>query len=449
MTTNNSAQKISLIAVIALGINTVVGSGIWRDIAIWVNIAGPLSLLALTISWLGFLAMAFSFGEIASMFPRSGGPYAFVGGALGDRAGFIFGSLYYIAHVFITSILTILTTGFFMNMFTWTVEPIVLTMLQIMFSVIFITIFAFLPTLLNLKDIVKVFIAFMAFKIGIILIFSYLGFLTFNATLLSDVNFATLFPAMNSTIWALLGIDSILLVAGETKDPEKNIPKAMIYAVTIVFVIYSIFTFSIVGNIELGQYDEINGLSPLAAALDLPVGTLYFIAFLSAIGTTLVMFYITGILLNSMAKDLYMPPKISSFLGESRSRAFLLNWILIMIVIVAFIVDASLIKSNIITTLVGVISIILIVFATAVMAGIIMIYLRLTAIHIKRPFKAPLGILFPVISTLVGLTLIGLVFVGAFDDGGINSISIIIGELILILLILVGTSYAVKSEEAF
>ena len=83
--------RLSLLDCIAIGINGIVGSGIFLLPGKMAAAAGPSSILAFVACGLVFLLVALCFGEAASRFDRSGGAFLYARTALGDGVGFVIG----------------------------------------------------------------------------------------------------------------------------------------------------------------------------------------------------------------------------------------------------------------------------------------------------------------------------------------------------------------------
>src|SRR5688572_9671080 len=86
-------RQIGLWSAIAIVIGTTIGSGIFRSPAgIADKLPGPLPLAAIWVAG-GLLALcgALSFAELGSMYPRTGGVYAYIKEGFGALPAFLFG----------------------------------------------------------------------------------------------------------------------------------------------------------------------------------------------------------------------------------------------------------------------------------------------------------------------------------------------------------------------
>lgn len=86
-----SAKRLSLFDCIAIGVNGIVGSGIFLLPGRLAAEAGPASVLAFLLCGILCGLIALCFAEAAGMFDRSGGPYVYARAAFGEPAGFAVG----------------------------------------------------------------------------------------------------------------------------------------------------------------------------------------------------------------------------------------------------------------------------------------------------------------------------------------------------------------------
>lgn len=91
MTAAQGRARLSLLDCIALGINGIVGSGIFLLPGRMAAVAGPSAALAFLVCGGICILIALCFAEAAGMFDRSGGAYLYARVAFGERVGFAIG----------------------------------------------------------------------------------------------------------------------------------------------------------------------------------------------------------------------------------------------------------------------------------------------------------------------------------------------------------------------
>jgi amino acid transporter len=82
---------LSLFDVLCLGVNAIVGSGIYAFPGLLAGLLGPASFLAFALCGAIAAVIGLCFAEAAGRFDRSGGPYLYARAALGGPIGFLVG----------------------------------------------------------------------------------------------------------------------------------------------------------------------------------------------------------------------------------------------------------------------------------------------------------------------------------------------------------------------
>ncbi len=238
------AKELSLYGLIMVAIGSCIGSGIFVTPS---QIAGMipssrLILLVWAVGGLVALTGALTFSEMGALFPRAGGVYVFLKEAYGSWLGFLFGWAYLV--IIITSTIAAIALAFsnYLSYFipmdnTWkiiiaVIAIILLTILNVFrakFGEIFSNIFT------SLKIIGILIIVAVGFFFGD----SELSFesssiaSSFNGGGLS--NFSV---ALTGVLFSYGGWQLASFLAGETKNPARNVPAAMIIGAAIVTMIY-------------------------------------------------------------------------------------------------------------------------------------------------------------------------------------------------------------------
>jgi len=84
-------RRLTLLDVLCLGVNAIVGSGIYAFPGLLAAQLGPASFLAFGLCGLVAAVVGLCFAEAAGMFERSGGPYVYARAAFGPVAGYAVG----------------------------------------------------------------------------------------------------------------------------------------------------------------------------------------------------------------------------------------------------------------------------------------------------------------------------------------------------------------------
>jgi basic amino acid/polyamine antiporter, APA family len=261
-------REIGLWSAIAIVIGTTIGSGIFRSPAgIADKLPGPLPLAAIWVAG-GLLALcgALSFAELGSMYPRTGGVYAYIKEGFGRLPAFLFG----------WAEITVIRAA--------AVGAIAMT-----FADYFLRVTHLAPAE-NARYVAAVAIVVMG---GVNILGVKWGTLTISLTTLAKYgallfiivialavglpqtggHFTPVMPttpipssayglALVSVLWAYDGWGDLSYVGGEVKDPQKNLPRALIFGTLAIIAIYLLANIAYLAVLSVDEMRR----SPLVAA---------------------------------------------------------------------------------------------------------------------------------------------------------------------------------------
>jgi APA family basic amino acid/polyamine antiporter len=248
------ARDLGVGAATAIVVGTIIGSGIFLVPAEMTQAVGSAKLvyLAWIVGGLLSFAGALTYAELGAMKPQSGGEYVYVRDAYGPLWGFLYGWTWFLIAkpasiaTITTGIVRILGTfplfSFFNHEFLH--APIALNYGQV--AAIAATILISVLNYLGVKKAGEFQLIFTLLKVAIIL-----GIIAvcFNAPQGTWANFAGefagakggiagFFAALVAALWAYDGWNDLNMVAEEVRQPERNIPIALIAGVAIVGALY-------------------------------------------------------------------------------------------------------------------------------------------------------------------------------------------------------------------
>tara|TARA_Y100000385_G_scaffold149403_1_gene154950 strand:- start:649 stop:1941 length:1293 start_codon:yes stop_codon:yes gene_type:complete len=265
-------HKIGLLGSTSVVVGNMIGSGIFllpASLAMY----GGIGIVGWVCSAAGAVLLSLMFAELGQYAPDSiGGPYVFSRMGLGDFAGFLVAWGYWISiwstnaaiavalvgylKVFLpildTSIPLAVGTGLgFLWLFTWINSKPLKTVASIQ---IITTILKVAPILL----------------IGIIGIFyvNWDHFLPFNAS--EESNFTAITNAATLTLFAFLGMESAVIVSGDTENAKSTVRKSTIYGTLITIVVYISSAIAILGIVPPESLMTSN--APFADAAEIFIG---------------------------------------------------------------------------------------------------------------------------------------------------------------------------------
>ncbi|MFN2453008.1 MAG: APC family permease [Pyrinomonadaceae bacterium] len=265
--TNALIRGLGLIAAISIVVGNVIGTGVFLKTRVMTcNVGTPSLVIAV---WIGAgllsLAGALTYAELSAMMPKAGGEYVFVREAYGARMGFLYGWMqFFIAKagglaaisIGFAIFLNALTNGALGgNYFTLDLHgyQFVLGKLQVVAvgMILFATLINCAAVSVNgqvatLLMVIKVLLV-LAVGIGAFIFAQgdWTHFAQINAggacegvNASARVGLAGFGAAMLGALWAYNGWNELTFVAGEVRNPQRNIPLALIGGMITVGALY-------------------------------------------------------------------------------------------------------------------------------------------------------------------------------------------------------------------
>ncbi|MBD3407090.1 MAG: amino acid permease [Candidatus Lokiarchaeota archaeon] len=421
-------KKISLLGIIGIGLGTVIGSGIWKDSLLWSNSASIFSIPAVFLAWLLMFCAGLAYAESVSMFPQGGGPYSYVGGAFGKEAGSFVGIMYLFGYYIIGSVLSFLTALF--GLAAIDLNLLNNSLLLTLATVIVFVIMSILPNISNYKNFGRVAFGWSIAKIVLVVgVFMFL-IITWSPTAISIPDLAGFQNAINSSIWALLGFEVMLVFAAETEEAEKTLPRAITIALPIFLILYVFVSALASGIIPAGSLPEDIGsvglLIMLAASTGIPASLVFAFGAISAGGTAYIMLAMCTKQTRILANDEVLPKKLAG-----KEVGFDLS--VVMTVIIGGTIAGVMIGTNSIWSdsidVFATAGTALILISAMLPAGLTALVLRRRLPALDRPFRTPLYQVVFSLAILLSIYLVALNF--SNPDWFLPSIIIFAGVILV------------------
>lgn len=239
-------RSLGLLSAIAVVIGSTIGSGIFRTPAgIATKVPDPVLMLSVwVLGGLLALAGALTYAEMAGMYPRSGGVFVYLKESFGRLPAFLFGwtELVVIRASALGAISTVFAEYLLRSLgYDPAAAPYdawvhyVAAIAIVVTAVINYTGVRWTSILLNLTT---------AAKYGALVILVLLAFVVgdgaaANFTATDGTVEKGLFGlALVSVLWAYDGWADVSFVGGEVKDPERNLPRALVFGTLGIIAIY-------------------------------------------------------------------------------------------------------------------------------------------------------------------------------------------------------------------
>jgi amino acid transporter len=274
-------RHLDLWAATGVGVGAIVGGGILVLAGAALSATGPSAILAFVFNGVIAVMTALSFAEMASMFPESGGAYTFAKKVLTVRAAFGVGWVLWFAYI-VAGVLYALGFAEYAVLAAehfwtdgapeWLHKRSTTTTLAVLatagYSLLAVRRSEGGGQLETIGKLVvfAILLAAGAWALG----FAPSGTVSDGMTPFFENGTTGLLTAMGFTFIALQGFDLIATVGGEVKQPERNIPKAMLASLGIALAVYIplLFIVSTVGTPPGESISEMSRQRPATVMAD-------------------------------------------------------------------------------------------------------------------------------------------------------------------------------------
>jgi amino acid transporter len=227
-------RELRLVDVVALGVNGVIGSGIFFLPGEAAAVLGPAAVLAYLVSTVLCTLLVLSFAEVGGRFDGTGGPMLYGQAAFGDTVGFLVG--------WITWLVRVASWGALANGLVIAIDTLIpgvaaykLTTLAVIFvglagaNIAGVTTGARMTTLFAAAKLVPL----AAFIVVGLFFLERTHFVPFAPHGRGSLGRGTLM-----IVYAFVGFEVLTVPGGEMRDPRRSVPRALLVTMAIVTVVY-------------------------------------------------------------------------------------------------------------------------------------------------------------------------------------------------------------------
>ncbi|CAL9549949.1 putative amino acid permease YhdG [Nocardiopsis dassonvillei] len=387
-----------------IGIGATLGTGIFVVLGEAVPVAGPAVMLSFVLAGITALFSALAYAEMAGMIPASGSAYSYSYATIGEFMAWVCGwclMLTYGVSVAAVGVgwgqyineLLHLTTGLSLPSAVLA-GPMEGGLVNLPAAVVvLLSMFALLA---GVRESSRVNAVMVAIKIAILVMF-----VAIAVTAVQDGNFAPFMPmgmagvsAAGATLFfSYIGFDSVSTASEEAKNPQRDLPRAIMFSMILVTAIYCLVAFAAVG--ALNWTDFADGETSLAGILTAVTGTPVWAvifaagAVLALASVVLVVLYSQTRILFVMSRDGLIPKAFSKVDANGTPRLNTVITSVLIAVLAAFIPLGPLADATAIGTL----------FAFA-LVNVAVLVLRRTRPDLPRAFRVPGAPVTPVLGVL-------------------------------------------------
>jgi basic amino acid/polyamine antiporter, APA family len=403
-------RVVGLLDLSALGLGAIIGTGIFVIIGEAITDSGPSILLSFVLAGVTCAFSALSYAELASAIPVSGSAYTYTYATLGELVAWIIGWDLILEYGVSVAAVAVGWGQYFNELldsaFGFTLPDAIAAPPgeggTVNVPAVFIVLAVAALLMAGMRKSAKTNTVMVFVKSGVLILFIALAFTAFNSDNLSPFFVGGLdgvVSAASLIFFAYIGFDAISTSGEETRNPQRDLPIAILGSLAIATVLYCLVAVAATGALP---YDKLAGApAPLATVLDEGAGlswgaTLISVGALVAItSVVLTILYGQTRVMFAMSRDGLVPRRLSNVSERTGTP------ILLTAIFAAFIsVLAAFVPLTKIAELVNIGTL----FAF-VLVNIGVIVLRRTRPDLERGFRVPFVPVFPIIGILLCLYL--------------------------------------------
>ncbi len=408
-------RELGMFSLIFIGVISVIGSGILVIPAEAAYMAGPASILAVFIAGIAMVLFLLMYAELSSEIPVTGGTVVYPNIANGKIVSSMIGFGLLLAYIVSPPLVLEVMLSYLSTYFPGVYANGQLTYLGIaVASAIFLAFYIINLLGVNLTGILStalgaIKVAIISFFIVGILIFAFHPSNFFAYGGFAPYGFAGVGLAVSAggMFFAFTGFRLIVDYAGEAKAPKSIIPKALIYSVLLVFIVYFAMQLALIGavnwaglsvyGVSKGDWSSLSSLSSplsqiaLANNLSFLSSLVMFFAIYSPLVFVVPVLGAEARLILGLVDNGYLPRSLSKISARFKTPYISLTLVLIFTIITLILIPRYSSLLSIVSSAYG---------FTYLTIGIHYTIIRK---HLGTDrFKVPLGSIIAPISTILG-----------------------------------------------
>ncbi|MBP1912995.1 APC family permease [Thermococcus stetteri] len=244
-------KSMHLWEAVSIGIGGMIGAGIFSILGVAIQISGNAVYLAFIMAGIVALFSTYSYAKLGARYPSAGGPVEFLIKGFGDNiisGGF--NILLWIGYVFALALYARAFASYAMTFFP-NAHHIYLNVFATGIILLFTAV-----NFIGSKAVGESELFIVTIKVGILILFSLIGFFSITPSLLSPEHW----PSVNNVLFAAAvvflayeGFGLITNAAEDMEDPKKTLPRALFLSVVVTIMIYVGVSLTVVGNLPISE----------------------------------------------------------------------------------------------------------------------------------------------------------------------------------------------------
>ncbi|MDD8030391.1 MAG: amino acid permease [Acidobacteriota bacterium] len=275
-------KSLRAVDLAALGIGSVVGTGIFVATGQGAHLAGPGVLLSFIIAAITAGLCALTYSELASMFPVAGSTYSYSYAAFGEVIAWIIGwdlmLEYLVSASAVASGWSTTFMGLLENLGVKLPKAISLTPLAggiVDLPAILITLLITWILYLGIRESSVTNNIIVVIKVAVIVLFIVLGISHVNLnnlTPFAPFGWKGIMSGAAIIFFAYIGFDAVSTAAEETINPKRDVPLGLMICLGVVIILYVGVAFVLTGVVPFQEIDVGNALPAALARIGIQWG---------------------------------------------------------------------------------------------------------------------------------------------------------------------------------
>jgi len=398
-------RTIGLFQLAAIGISATIGTGIFFIMSQVVPLAGPAAVWSFVLAGIVAGLTALCYAELAGAVPVSGSTYSYAYATLGEGTAMVVGACLLLEYAVSAAAVAVgwsqYVNELLGNLFGASLPEALSASPEeggvINLPAVILVALCALLLIRGTKESAIANTIMVCVKIAVLLFFIAVGVTGWNADHFADFapfGFAGITAGAGVVFFSFVGLDAVSTAGDEAKNPKRNLPLAILIALTTVILLYVATALVAIGAQPVDQFEDQE--AGLAAILSTIVGSswpgtvLAIGAVISIFSVTLVVLYGQTRILFAMSRDGMIPRVFSKV--NPRTMTPVQNTIIVAAVVAIL---AGVIPINFLAEMTSIGTL-----AAFLVVSVGVIILRRREPDLERGFKVPLYPVTPILSIL-------------------------------------------------
>ncbi|GAA0219929.1 amino acid permease [Saccharothrix mutabilis subsp. mutabilis] len=311
-------RTMGLVPLVALSVGATLGTGIFVVLGQAAPVAGPAVAVSFVVAALAALFSALSYAELAGAVPLSGSAYSYAYATLGELVAWVCGWCLLLEYGVSVAAVAVGWSGYLNAFLQATVGfelPAAVSGDVVNLPAAVVVLLATAVLLGGARESALVTTVTTVLKVAVLLFFvavAVFGFHQENLTPFAPAGVAGVTGAASLVFFSFIGFDAASTAGEEARDPQRDLPRAIVISLAVVTLVYVLVALTAVGAVGVGVLEGSD--ASLATVLERVTGASWPSVVLSAgavvaiASVVLTVLYGQTRVLVAMSRDGLVPP---------------------------------------------------------------------------------------------------------------------------------------------